>query len=309
MNSSLASLLLFLIFPLALQGAEITSLKTALGEQRLVTIQTVSSELKTFIVRLGQIDGVTSGMKSLFSTEKISILAQCIESTRNFSQWRIAEKNASIPFSRKQIVSYNRGIEYIWTAIPELKGRLEKKIMKYEAEKSQTYFQLRGQFSQAFSETTSSTTSENKATRAGFHSEINFFKTVYKKIDFGLGFRYDSETASMTSPTLTIPTTRLLLTLETLYRLPKMKGSGNYFYIGLGAGYGTSETITDNVISSGKTLLFPSARFGFLTSINKTLGFLVEVIGESVAITESYADGTVQTTNLINTKIGLGLQF
>ena len=89
---------------------------------------------------------------------------------------------------------------------------------------------------------------------------------------------------------------------------PFFKTSISHFYVSLGIGIGPSIKVSD-AISTGYAVSIPVMRLGLETKFSEEHTFMFEIIAEGVSMQESFDDGTLQTTNIANLKLGLGYKF
>jgi hypothetical protein len=291
----------------------LASSSIALAQEALVIIDAVSSSRKTFVIQRGAQDRITIGTESLFSNNNISILAKVIEVTRQHSLWRIKESNAIFPFKKDESVVFNKNRTNIWNEIPDLKARVTKAKKKEEDYtklygSAQTY-QLRGNLSNTFYESTTDTDSQRAPERTGIHIEGLYKWRLWEKFEIGIGLRYDKENAIITEPDLTIPTTRIIGLAELTYHFSNFKGQGNNFYMAAALGVGRSQTEVNEAVSTGLATVLPSIRLGYIFRRPEGFDFTFATVVEAISAKESFIDTKEQTTNLVNAKIAFGVRF
>lgn len=299
-------------FSAQIDGGDDAVLKTASDLEKLIVVQAISTTQKTFVLRLGRAENITPGVRALFSTEKVSVVGECIEASREYSLWKPWEPLANIPFKKGQIITYNNNLDSIWYKIPELKDTLEEKkqalLMVPEP-----YWIFRYSVAKTFQQSTTETDAELGPDRKAQQMELTYNKHLYRRLDWGFGVRYDQETATIketsSSPNLTIPSNRYYLIGEVTFNFDKLKKTMNNMYAGIGTGIGYSTTKVDSAISTGTAILFPLVRVGFLTNLKNNWSLLTEVVGEAIGTREKFSGGDVQTTNIMNAKITIGLRF
>lgn len=307
-------LLIFILFTTsncysqAYDSGDDSLLQTPSDIEKLIVVQATSTTQKTFVLRLGRGENITPGVRALFSTEKVSVVGECIEASREYSMWRPWEPLANIPFKKGQIITYNNNLDSIWYKIPELKDTLEEK-KKALLLVPEPYWIARYSVAKTMQESTTETDAEATPDRKSQQTEVTYNRHLYRRLDWGFGGRYDQETATLDSPNLVIPTTRYFLVGEVAFHFDKLKKTMNNLYATIGAGYGISNTKVDSAVSTGFSLLFPVVRVGFLTNLHNNWALLTEVVGEAIGSTEKFSDGDVQKTNIINAKISIGLRF
>ena len=74
--------------------------------------------------------------------------------------------------------------------------------------------------------------------------------------------------------------------------------------LALGIGYGQSRTETSGQTSFGDAFLLPSTKISLDFPLSEKYDFGTYAAFESLRLEEDFADGSDQTTNLINSKIG-----
>jgi hypothetical protein len=292
----------FIIFALLMKST--TYLSVAYAEE-LILIQAISTTEKTFVIRKGAEDGVTPGQESLFSNRNISLMARAVEVTRDFSLWKLIEEQANVPFEKRELVTFNSSSEGLWLEIPKLRTQINQ--ISYF--KPSFHWKFRTSFARSISETTSDTAAETEPTRNGVDIEILYGKRFHPRFEWDMGFRYDYETSRLEEPVLVVSTRRYFLTGEVTYHFsPEKRSKGNY-YMALGIGAGLSNTIVDEDISAGYSLLLPTASIGYTGPLNENWGYTFNLNGESVSTKEVMPTGEVVSSTIILTKFTVGLRF
>ena len=275
------------------------------GEE-LVLVQTVAADGKTFVIRKGSMDDIRVGKEALFSSKHASVKARAIKTTRFFSVWELLAKDAKFPFRKKVFITFNADLDTIWYSVPTVKTKYN-----YRAWKPSTYFKFRAGYSYTISESVTDISADNKPTRTNLQMDIMWHKEVReRKIDWGWGIRYDSESATTTNPiVVNIPSQRIMLITEFTFHFPRHKKTKNNFYGTFGLGAGQSSTTIDDESSTGYALLFPQITLGFSKQIGDKKAMIFEATGEVINSEEKFSDGTLQTSNFINIKAGIGFKF
>lgn len=285
----------------------------AFALEQLVIIDAVSASKQTFVVQRGAEDGITIGTESLFSNENISVLARAIEVSRQHSLWKIKEQNATFPFQKDESVVFNKSRTNIWSELPNIQKRVSR-AKRQEEVFAQLYgdgttFQLRGNFSNTFYESTTDTDSNRAPERTGMHIEALYHWRIWEKFEIGIGLRYDQEDAVISDPELTIPTTRIMGLSELTYHFSDFQGQGNNFYVAGAVGIGRSQTQIDDAVSTGLATVLPSVRLGYIVRRPNGFDFTFETVAEAISAQESFIDTKEQTTNLVNAKVAFGVRF
>lgn len=304
-------LLIFSIFLSSLISigySEEKIIKSMIGDDQLVVIQSISLSRRTFVIRRGAKDQVSINQQSLFSNEKISIACQAIEVSRSFSLWKVIEDHAVIPFNKRDYIIFNNSTDGVWMKIPAVKKRIEQKMARSKI-KAIPYWTIRGALSNAYSESVNNTAKSNSNSRRAYQGEVHYNFNVMKKVDMSIGARFDYEVASLVSPSIIIPTNRAFLTGELSYHFPNFQKTQNHIYTAIGLGVGYSKTTVDQTVSTGLALINPALRLGLLTKMSTNYSLIIEGIIESISMHESFADNTEQNTNINNFKFAIGLKF
>lgn len=283
------------------------------ANEELVVIQAVSSSKKTFVLNRGAKDGIARYSESLFSSPDVSLAARAIEVSREHSLWELNDKNATFPFLKDQIVTFNQNRASVWNEIPDVREQIEG------ISRSQQMFEryygprhainARMSLSNTFYESISETDSERAPSRGGLSLEGLYLFRLNERIEFGGGMRIDREDAVIEDPDLTIPSTRLFAIAEISYHFAQGRESGNNWYTTVGAGIGRSQTEVDEAVSTGLATLLPYVRVGYLFRRGQRMAFQIESSIEAISTQESFIDTKEQTTNLVNAKVGLGIRF
>ncbi|MBI2520964.1 MAG: hypothetical protein HYV97_11120 [Bdellovibrio sp.] len=283
-------------------------LNTISGDEELVIIQTVSASRATFVIRKGAREGAVLHQKALFSTDKVSILCKAIEVTSDYSLWQVADPKMQVPFQKRQFVVLNTSLETIWQKIPHLKEELTKRVAQAKA-KPVPYWIIRAGSSRGVYASVSETGSQASSERVGLQFDGSYNSKLIESVDYSLGLRMDNETSKQETPNLVITTVRYFLTGELIYNFPDFSNTSNHFYSAAGGGIGTSQTDVAGAKSAGTAFLGPVFRFGLRTKLSEKYSLLVEGAAEAISMNETFADGTRQTTNIVNGKFSIGLRF
>ncbi|MCB9060862.1 MAG: hypothetical protein H6622_05010 [Halobacteriovoraceae bacterium] len=289
----------------------------------LVVVQSVSTTKKRFVIRRGKKTGILIGQESLFSTPDLSLVATCIEATSDHSLWQVNEPDGMAPFSRKEIVvfekSLDKTLDTLWTETPELRESFEQ-FKKYREEQEiaelgklrvnlYNFWLLRGGYAFTLSETVSTTSEGQTNQRQGLRGEIDRYYQITDAFAWSWGLRYDYDTLSVDTANIVIPSNRYLLMADVYYNFDKILDDFGNFYFGLGIGAGYSESSTEGIISAGYAFVSPSFKIGYFADVSKYFTLFVEFSGEAISITEAFSDGSELKTGLINTLFSTGIKF
>ena len=293
-------LLLFLTI-LTFQYAENTY---ALAEDQLVYVQAVSNTGRTFAIRKGALDGVSIGQQSLFSSSTMSIKAQLVEVNRYFSVWKVLEERGSVPFIKGDLVTYTNSFENMWSYLPEL---FKKPNTGWFKKSSRLVF--KSTYSYGISESTSETSDDSTTSRTGLQFEFLYAKNYLPNWEWMFGVRMDRDVASLSQANITANTNRYLITGEYLYYFNDELYKKYRVYVGAAVSFGISNTTIDESVSSGTALILPIIKLGLSNRMNEKYNIITEFAVESIGQKETFLDEEAQTTNIINTKLTVGVKF
>ncbi len=266
-------------------------------------IQAVSETKRTFITRNGRRQGVITGSTGTFTAEDFSILAKAINVTGNYTQWQIINAEAILPFEKGALVTFYPAEEYLWALSPEKERRKYIKSMIRQPRKSVL-------FKGALTRTVSESTSEAVATstkRGGFLGEIFYEQDFFYGFAFDVGVRYEREAIAANGVTLL--TRRSLLIVDFIKYFDDFEDSiGGRLYLGLGSGYGISNTSTTGLSQSGNVAILPAVKAGLSLPFNEEWEFLFDTAFESLQTKEEQESGKIQTTTQTNVKASFALR-
>ncbi len=286
----------------------IVSLLFCLGnfaDDELVIVQAISKSRRSFVVRKGTAEGVSTGQESLFSTKDASFTAKAIEVNRFFSLWEVKDKRGTVPFSKNEYVTYTNNIENVWTEIPKLQ-LLPKEELVF---KQSTQWIARLAYGLTMSEAISDTDEQKTAARSSFQFEALYANKVAVHWEWAMGLRLDRDNATLNEPALEVPTSRYLISAELNYHFANFDHSDDNMYIGFGLAYGLSNTTIDESISTGTSLVLPIVKLGYIKRVSPAYALVVEGSFEAIAQSESFKDTEAQTTNIVNSKMSIGVRF
>jgi hypothetical protein len=270
----------------------------------LIMIQAVSDSKKTFITRNGKRQGIMPGATGTFTAEDYSVLARAINVSGSFTQWQIINPDAILPFEKGELITYYPATEYIWALSPESERKKYIRSLKPRDERSLVF---KGALTRGLSETVSDT-SANSPKRGGYMGEIFYEQGLYGNVNFDVGFRYEREVINYSGASLL--TKRNLLIINLLYYFDYFRDyiSSGRIFIGIGTGYGLSNTSTVGLTQSGPVSLLPAVKLGLSLPFNQTWEFILDNAFESLSTREEQESGRIQTTTQTNFKVGIGLR-
>lgn len=270
----------------------------------LVVIQAVSTTRKTFAVRKGFSDGIGKGQESLFTNKNTSFSATATDVNRFFSVWSINDKRGSVPFDKGEFVTFTNSVENVYFEIPYAQSTPEELTFRPSSK-----WIFRTHFSFAISESVSETEASRYAGRSGFQVEFFFNRNFTRKMDWGIGLRFDKENTSLEDQNLDVPTNRTMLAAEFTYHFDKMEESEDNMYLSAGGAYGLTNTTVNDDVSAGTVMVFPYLKLGYVYKWSPSYDILFELTGEAIAASEAFEGEESQTTNVVNTKFGIGVRF
>jgi len=275
------------------------------ADDELVIVQAVSKSGKSFVVRKGAAEGVAIGQESLFTTKDASFTAKVIEVNRFFSLWNLKDDRGAVPFNKGEYVTFTNNIENIWTEIPKLQFAPKEELVF----KQSTQWIARLGYGLAMSESVSDTDENKTASRASFQFEGLFANRVAVHWEWAIGMRFDRDNATLNEPSLEVPTNRYMLTAELNYHFANFARSDDSMYLGAAVAYGLSNTTIDESISTGTSLVLPIIKLGYIKRVSASYALVFEGSVEAIAQSESFEDTEKQTTNIVNSKLSIGVRF
>lgn len=282
------------------------------AKEELTVIQTVSKNRKSFVVAKGIKDGVIKGQEIIFANDNVSIVCKASEVNRNFSLWVPVDANITIPFNKEDIVSSNSTV-YGNVALELISDSNLTPTINYNEvyKKFRTLnnFTIKASYNKGLTQSSSSVADEKNTSRTGYNFAVDYNYRFMPEFEMSVGARVDNEVYRIEEPELDIPTSRVMATIAATYHFVNFSKDQNNFYLTLAAGIGRSETTIDDEKSSGTVTLLPEARVGYMMPFTKTMALVFEGSVESLSTTETFSDGTEQSTNILNMKASIGLRF
>ena len=276
----------------------------SLSEDQLVVVQAVSNSGQTFAIRKGAVDGLNLGQESLFSSRTMNFRAQAVEINRSFSVWKIKEKRGRVPFTKGDIVTYTNSLENLWSYLPT-----QFKNPKAQYFKKKNSWLIKGSYSYGLSETTSDAETDAVSSRLGLQLEASFAKQFMAQWEWLVGVRYDRDAATINEAGIDIITNRYLVTADILYYFDHAFYDQYRFFMGLSLGYGISNTTLDESVLTGTAMILPNIKIGFINRLSVEYSLVGELSIESISQRESFINDDVQTTQVLGTKLTIGLRF
>ncbi len=278
------------------------------ANEEVVLIQAISTSGRTFVIRRGFADGIARKQESLFTTKNASFVAIAKIVNRHFSVWEIKENKGSVPFKKGELVIYSNSVQNIWTQISKHRLKTYLKTKKELVFKPKNRWILRGHYSYALSESISETDNDRYLGRVGFQVSAFFARRFSPSWEYAVGIRIDRENSTLENPALDVPSQRIMAAAEFTYHFGFHRSKSN-FYIGGGLAYGQSSTTVDEATSTGRALVLPIAKIGYINKISPSYSLMLEGTFESIAATEAFIDSESQSTHILNSKFGIGIRF
>lgn len=282
------------------------------AKEELTVIQTVSKDRRSFVVGKGIKDGVIKGQEIIFANDNVSVVCKAIEVNRSFSLWAPVDRMITIPFNKEDIVSSNSTV-YGNVALEIVgDGYLTPEVdynEVYKKFRSQNNILAKASYNRGLSQSSSSVSDEQNSNRIGYTLSAEYSYRFLPEFEMSGGARIDNEVYRLSSPALDIPTRRIMGVISATYHFVNFSDNKNNFYLTIAAGIGSSETTINDEVSSGTVALLPEARVGYLMPFSKSLAMVFEGSVENLSSNEKFADGTEQTTNILNMKASIGIRF
>lgn len=287
-------------------------IKDLLAKEELLVIQTVSKDRRSFVVTKGIKDGVLKGQEIIFANDNVSVVCKAVEVSRGYSLWVPVDRNITVPFNKEDIVSSNSTV-YGNVALdvasdPNLiPGKNFNEL--YKKFRVQNNYTIKASYNKGLNQSSSSVSNEKNNSRSGYNISVDYNYRFLPEFEMSAGLRLDNEVYRIEQPELDIPTRRIMGVVAATYHFVNFSDNKNNFYLTVAAGIGQSETTVNDEKSSGVVTLIPEARLGYIMPFAKSVAMIFEGSVESLSATESFPDGTKQTTNTLNMKASIGLRF
>jgi hypothetical protein len=215
----------------------------------------------------------------------------------------VINPEAIIPFEKGSLVTYYPAQEYLWALSPETERR---KYIKRFLRKPRKSVLLKGALTRTVSESTSETIASDTE-RGGILGEVYYEQDFVYNLAFDVGFRYEREVLNTGKNSFL--TRRGLMIVDVIKYFDDFEDSiGGRLYIGLGVGYGLSNTSTTGLSQSGYVGLLPAVKAGINLPFNEEWDFLFDTAFESLQSKEELESGDTQTTTQGNVKASIGIR-
>ncbi len=274
-----------------------------MAAEKLVIIQSVSKDGKSFVINHGSSDNLTVGVEALFTNKGSSYAARVVKVSKYHSAWKILEDRARVPFQKDEFVTYTQSIENIWLEMPKV---IYDKSKLGFVKKSSYIFRFNNTLS--ISESISQTESSRFIRRNGLQAELAYNKEFMPHFSYSLGARIDREVSHLERPIISIPSTRILATVSMEYHLDKIKKSDNNFFFTLGSAMGWSISKINKQNASGIVIILPNISVGLQIPLREVDAILIEAGVETIIAKEKLPSNT-QKTHVTNAKLIIGYKF
>lgn len=282
------------------------------AKEELTVIQTVSKNRRSFVVAKGIKDGVVKGQEIIFANDNVSIVCKASEVNRGYSLWVPVDSTITVPFKKEDIVSSNSTV-YGNVALdiisdPNLTPSVNYNTV-YKKFRTSNNFTAKASYNKGLGQSSSEVSDEKNTSRSGYNFAVDYNYRFMPEFEMSFGARIDNEVYRIEEPELDIPTSRVMGTIAATYHFVNFSDNKNNFYLTIAAGIGRSETTIDGEVTSGPVTLLPEVRVGYMMPFTKSMAMIFEGSVESLSTTESFADGTEQSTNILNMKASIGVRF
>ncbi len=287
-------------------------LNNSYAKEELTVIQTVSKDRRSFVVARGIKDGVLKGQEIIFANDNVSVVCKASEVNRDYSLWIPVDRNITVPFNKEDIVSTNSTV-YGNVALdiasdPSLTPGVNYNEI-YKKFRAQNNWAIKASYNKGLTQSSSSVSDEKNSSRSGYNVTLEYNYRFLPEFEMSFGARMDNEVYRIEKPELDIPTRRIMGTMAATYHFVTFSDNKNNFYLTVAAGIGKSETTVNEDKSSGRVTLLPEARVGYMMPFSKSLAMVFEGSVESLSSSETFADGSEQTTNILNFRATIGVRF
>jgi len=298
-NSYMTNLKIFILF-LVFIVCEVKLFSAQAYE--LVSIQAISTTRRSFVTRKGKIHGVAKGQRGTFTSENVSVVALAEEVTGQYTLWKIADKEGTVPFRRSELVSYNPAQESVWyNLVPYHEARSERPWL----------ISLKGTFVTAFAESISEVLDNDTAQRQGQQFSASVLFPFGESFYGGAGLRLDQDASSGRG--LGFSSQRFMAMAIVEYHFPRFNGYNAHLYAGLHVGVGKSSTQIAGLDQEGSAVLLPVAKVGVETKLSHLFNVYFETSLEAMTIEEEISVPNIiqrtQKSTLINGKFSIGVNF
>jgi hypothetical protein len=283
-----------------------------LAKEELAIVQTVSNDRRSFVISKGIKDGILRGQEYIFSSENVSIVCKALEVSRDFSLWVPKAKTVTLPFNKEDVISLNSSVYgNVGLEIAADTNLIPEEDMNeiYREFRKSNNISVKVAYNRGLSQSSSSVSTEKNPARSGYAFAGDYNYRFMPEFEMSLGLRLDNEVYRIEEPELDIPTKRTMLMASATYHLVNFSDTKNNMYLTVAAGIGRSTTTINEESSSGIVTIIPEARIGYLMPLSKKWAMVFESSVESLSSTETFDDGTEQTTNILNIKASIGLRF
>ena len=297
---------------------------------RLVTIQSVEDEGKTFTTHTLPREDSMAGREGTFTVDHFSIVAKTIHVDEYTTRWEVTDPRGSAPFDKDQVVTFNPSVEQVWLALSGPGGDTSKGPKEQEQEQYQTDESLEALFVEKHAiedkptlqrglrlrlhqalgvgESISGVSGTLESKRWQWQGEYCYFWEVQQGIELELGLRMDREINEFNLFTTT--SSRQYLTFGSNLSSHKLLPYDSLAtYLGVAMGLGFSSTEINLHTQGGPSFIIPHVRVGVDWQLSGDWGLNLEGGVESIFSREKTKAGPQQKNSQINAKIAVGLRY
>lgn len=271
---------------------------------QLTLVKAVSETQKSFITNMGKKDGISLGTEATFTTKDISFVAIAKKVTREYTQWQLTNPNATMPFKKDEVITFNWATEHVWALVPDsiTQKMKKKKIMEYPRA-----LLFRTSYLYGLGQSTSGVSSTG-GERGGMQVDILYEYYLNNTLSLGGGIRYEQD--ATVSGLSTVSTTKYMFLGEFTFYFPEIvKFYNSQIYIGGTVGYGATNSSWEGYSQNGNVRLLPGLRLGIDLPLASNFSFNIEGGTESQSIVEILPDGSNQTTDQTSAKFTIALKM
>jgi hypothetical protein len=282
------------------------------AKEELTVIQTVSKNRRSFVVGKGIKDGVVKGQEIIFANENVSIVCKASEVNRGYSLWVPVDNTITVPFNKEDIVSSNStvygnvALDIIGDSKLTPTANYNVLFKKFRTSNNMT---AKASYNKGLGQSSSEVSDEKNTSRSGYNFAIEYNYRFLPEFEMSFGARMDNEVYRIEEPELDIPTNRVMATVAATYHFVNFSDNKKIYFFRFRPGYGGGEQPIDNEKTSGPVTLLPEVRVGYMMPFMKSIAMIFEGSVESLSTTETFSDGTEQSTNILNMKASIGVRF
>lgn len=291
----------------------------------MTVVKSVSSSKRLFMIPLGARDGIYQGLVFSFGNDHMGLNCAAVEVNRYTSLWEpVGGDQVLVSFHEDEYLSVNSAVygnidfplkKEMPNFLSNLSSEAQKERYGFHLEEKYKHFRIDNQFTlnagfiYGLSAVSSNSSSNNSPQSNGLSFGLDYNIRLLPEWEMLVGMSIDTEVIRIQNPMLDMPTKRYLGKLGTKYHLLSMNDGRSNMYFGMNFGFGSSETIVNNIAQVGHAILLPEVMVGFLYPLTPSTAFIVDLVVDSLNINETLPDNSVQTTNSLIFKLNMGFRF